>query len=84
MWFSGRALAAQARGVLGSTSGDAGFFTFLSLQFNCEARYSEHTGSSNGRGALNGYRRYRDMLKTTFSRFGEVLLIPSYVGPILK
>ena len=42
------------------------------------------TGSYIGRGALNGHLWYRDMSETTFSRFGDVLLIPSYVGPDLK
>ena len=37
-----------------------------------------------GGGALNGYRRYRDVSETTFSRFGDVLLIPRYVGPDLE
>ena len=35
-------------------------------------------------GGLNGYWQYRDVSGTTFSRFGEVLLIPSYVGPDIR
>ena len=41
-------------------------------------------GSSIGRGALNRYRRYMDVSTATFSHFGEVLLIPSFVGPNIK
>ena len=42
------------------------------------------TGSSVGRQALNGYRWYLNVLRTTFPLFGEVLLICSYVVPNLK
>ena len=50
LWLSGRALAAQARGVLGSTPSDCRPFHFplvrlitsKSIYFQCEARWSEH------------------------------------------
>ena len=42
------------------------------------------TGSYIGRGALNGHLWYRDVSETTFSRFGDVLLIPSYIRTDLK
>ena len=41
-------------------------------------------GNSIGRGALNRYRRYMNVSTTTFSHFGEVLSIPSYVGLNIK
>ena len=33
---------------------------------------------------INGYWQYRNMSETTFSHFGDVLLITRYVGPDLK
>ena len=42
------------------------------------------TDSSIGRAALNGYRRYQERVRNHFPLFGEVLLIPSFVGPNLN
>ena len=49
-----------------------------------ESTNVQDTGSSIGRGALNGYKTVHERVKTTFLHFGEVLLIPSYVGPNLQ
>lgn len=64
-------------------------FVGLECRYQVAAEVSESTnvqdtGSSIGRGAVNGHRRCMNVSKLLFLHFSEVLLIPSYVGPNLQ